>query len=89
MQEKKRSKTKVEEPVCLTISSDEESNEQDGLSSRSGTCKSGEGSSNDSKFNFSCDPAVTQSAMLKEPVINDDNNSSTLPLEMMETGDLF
>ncbi|XP_075233482.1 uncharacterized protein LOC142331448 isoform X2 [Lycorma delicatula] len=37
LQERKKSKTKVEEPVCLTISSDEEGSEQDNTSLRSGT----------------------------------------------------
>lgn len=82
LQERKKSKMKVEEPVCLTISSDEESSEQENLLNiRSESSTIG----NDTSFNFSCDPAVTQSAMLKEPVINDDNNASS-NFESMETG---
>ncbi|XP_075233178.1 uncharacterized protein LOC142331278 isoform X3 [Lycorma delicatula] len=80
LEERKESKTKAEEPVDISLN--EEDSKQNNISLRSGTrC---DDITNNDRFSFN-KLAIRRSAMLKEPVINDDNNSNSA-LEQMEAG---
>ncbi|XP_075233177.1 uncharacterized protein LOC142331278 isoform X2 [Lycorma delicatula] len=82
LEERKESKTKAEEPVDISLN--EEDSKQNNISLRSGTrC---DDITNNDRFSFN-KLAIRRSAMLKEPVINDDNNSNSA-LEQMEADNM-